>query len=158
MKRLCCSLLLAIVVGAQNPTPEHTRYIDFVNRVEKAPLAQHSDPEFPWAMQWFKDTQDVTLYFCGDEIGRLMKEKGRNDPAFLGVFFGLASGRFELLHPDQAKNGQAVNADAAEATLRAYDAILAAQPKAHLKTLDRWKDLQKQGKLADAVGKGCPLA
>jgi hypothetical protein len=51
-----------------------------------------------------------------------------------------------------------VNADAADATLRAYDAVLLQQPKAHLKTLDRWKDLQGEGKLAEAVGKGCPVA
>jgi hypothetical protein len=150
---LAAALLCGFVAAQNAADPNRARFVQVVNQFEQDPLNRQNIPDFQWALQWFKDTQDITLFFCGDEVSRFLKEK--KDPASLVVLFGMESGRFEFEHPEQAKDAVAVNVASAEAVLKAYDKLLAANPKAHMKTLDHWMELQQQGKLREALAKGC---
>ncbi|MGZ4873004.1 MAG: hypothetical protein ACXVK3_14260, partial [Candidatus Angelobacter sp.] len=61
-------------------------------------------------------------------------------------------------HPDQANNNRAQSVGGMEGVLKAYSAIVNAEPQATAKSLDTLLAKQHEGKLADAVGeivKGC---
>ena len=63
----------------------------------------------------------------------------------------ISSAAFLIEHPDQAENYRAQSIGGMEGVLKAYSAILKAEPQVTAKSLDSLLEKQRQGKLADAV-------
>ena len=70
----------------------------------------------------------------------------------------ISSAAFLIEHPEQADNYRAQSIGGMEGVLKAYAAILKAEPQATAKSLDALLQKQREGKLAEAVSevvKGC---
>lgn len=63
----------------------------------------------------------------------------------------ISNAAFVIEHPEQADNYRAQNVGGMEGVLKAYSAIIQADPHATAKSLDLLLEKQREGKLADAV-------
>lgn len=64
----------------------------------------------------------------------------------------ISSAAFLIEHPDQADNNRAQSIAGMEGVLKAYSAIIKADPQATAKSLSALLEKQGEGTLADAVG------
>ncbi|HYX52016.1 MAG TPA: hypothetical protein VE783_01090 [Candidatus Limnocylindrales bacterium] len=116
--------------------------------MEQAPLDKSLREEREWAVHWLIDIPDIQVTACPVLAG--VRETYRYYPELNGQYsFSMAA--FMIEHPDKSKDRVAVNMAGVEGAIRAYRAILKAQPNATSRGMEELADKQKQGTLEKFV-------
>jgi len=169
---VCLSAFAQTATGRGPSTPEERkRFLAIAHKFEQNPLDKSLWPEEKWALQWVQDIPDITVTPCpplltgpqsaSQSDSRRPQEdlladyKYAHQLAVATVFGNVA---FMIDHPDKALDNTAGFTAGVESALRAYKAILKAEPLAKSRTMDDLLQKQSQGKLVDAVreaGKDC---
>lgn len=132
--------------GRGPSTPEERkRVVDLVARLEQNPLNPALTAEREWAIKWLIDVPDITVSVCPDVMGTVMKTRYKYNSDLFGLHT-LAAAVFIIQHPDQAKDGIAVNVAATRSMLAGYESI-AKDPKNRSKELDDLKAVRDSGGL-----------
>lgn len=168
----CLALLLggaaaqAPAKGAQpQPSPEkkqtspedQQRVVAIAHKLEAAPLDPALVQDREWALRWVLAAPDVHVKICTALLADLRRAKYKYRSE-LGTQQLLASAAFLIEHHEQADDSLAQSTAGVEGVLKAYAAILKANPDAHSKLLDELQEKQGQGKLGEWVretGKDC---
>lgn len=158
-------VVLAVVCGlagtaaAQDPAPakrgpstpaERARFVQVVHKLEANPLDTGLKPDIRWAMEWINVVPDIDVSACMAPLGGFVASDHKYK-AVLFTEYVLAMGAFIIEHPEQAKDGAAVNLGGVQSLLTTYRAILRDHPQATSKELDELAQKQSQGTLADSV-------
>jgi hypothetical protein len=145
--------------GAQNEpkrapstAEERTRFVTLTHKLEQNPLDKNLYEEKKWAKQWLEDIPDVNVTICAPVLFGLdfIKEQNKYTPQ-LSYQATFAEAVFIIEHPDKKSDTTAQFIAGVESALKAYSAIVKAEPGAKSKALDDLLEKQKQGKLADFV-------
>ena len=143
--------------GKQSTPEDRQRLVAIAHKLEAAPLDPALAPEREWALKWTVAAPDVHVRICTNLLSDLRRPKYKYRSEMNEQLL-ISSAVFLIEHPDQAENYRAQSIGGMEGVLKAYSAILKAEPQATAKSLDSLLEKQRQGKLADAVGeivKGC---
>jgi hypothetical protein len=145
--------------GAQKQsTPEdRQRLVAVAHKLEAAPLDQTLGPDRAWAVQWAVAAPDVPVRTCTSLLADLRRPRYKYRSQMMDQLL-ISSAAFLLEHPEQGQSIAAQSVGGMEGVLKAYTAILKADPQATAKPLDDLLQKQKEGKLAETVQemvKGC---
>jgi hypothetical protein len=142
----------------KHSTPEdRQRLVTVAHKLEAAPLDPALAPEREWAVSWVVAAPDIHVRICPSLLGDLRRPRYKYKSE-IGEQLLISSAAFLIEHPDQAENSRAQSVGGMEGVLKAYSAIIKAEPQATAKPLDVLLEKQREGKLADAVWdivKGC---
>ena len=152
---LACSVLLA--APAQQPaqrgpsTPEErARAVKIAHELETDPLAKDAKENREWVIQWIIDIPDITVNVCDEYFGAIPKPpKGHMREIVNQMIISMAA--FMIEHPDKVKDEQAIATAGLLGSLKAYQAILKAEPDARWPYIDKIVQMRDQGKLDDFV-------
>ncbi|HEX2330464.1 MAG TPA: hypothetical protein VHN74_17200 [Candidatus Angelobacter sp.] len=128
---------------------ERKRFLAITHKMEEAPLDDNLRDDRDWALQWLIDIPDIQVTPCPDVLSGL-RPTYRYFPHLNGQYsFSMAA--FMIEHPEKAKDRVAVNVAGVEGALRAYQAILKAQPRATSSGMEELARKQKAGTLVKFV-------
>jgi hypothetical protein len=132
-------------------TPEErAKAVQLAHQLETDPLGKNAKEARSWMLRWLINVPDITVTACTDYFAPL-PDKDKNYSSELVIQMSLSSAAFIIEHPDQAKDDVAVNKAGLEGTLKAYEAILKAKPKAKWPLLDQLIERRNRGTLEDYV-------
>jgi len=143
-------------VQPQKPSEKHStpeerqRLVAIAHKLEAAPLDPALAPERQWAVNFVIAAPDVHVRICPAMLGDLRRPKYKYRSEISEQLL-ISSAAFVIEHPDQADNDRAQSAGGRQGVLKAYSAIIKAEPQATAKSLDTLLEKQREGKLADAV-------
>jgi hypothetical protein len=149
--------------GPVQPAEKHSspedrqRLIAVARKLEAAPLDPALAPDRAWAVQWVVAAPDVHTRICNGLLADLRRPRYRYRSELMNQLL-LSSAAFLIEHPEQATSLAAQNIAGMEGVLKAYTAILKADPQATARSLDSLLQKQKEGKLEETVRemvKGC---
>lgn len=149
---LLCTPALAGARGPSTPA-ERKKAIELTRKLERLPLAQSSNRDRAWLLQFIVEAPDFEVKGCSGPLDVLARKEDGPYARLLYVqsVFGMAA--FLLENPKKTGDWAAVQTAGIESTLRAYESILKADPDARWKELDRLATARKQGKLRALVEK-----
>jgi len=152
-----CSNLFAQSQQKRGPsTPaDRAQAVQIARELAADPLLPGNKSMRAWFTLWLSQVPDITVPFCGEELGLIFGEANRNKN-FGSEIFGqsmLSSASFVIEHPDQAKNAIAVHTAGVEGVLKAYQSILKTHPEARRPFLDDLIAKMQNGELAKYVEK-----
>ncbi|HEY4678402.1 MAG TPA: hypothetical protein VIJ01_14645 [Candidatus Angelobacter sp.] len=124
--------------------------VTVAHKLEAAPLDPALAPERQWAMNFVIVAPDIHVRLCPTLLGDLRRPKYKYRSEISEQLL-ISSAAFLVEHPDQADNYRAQSMGGIEGVLKAYSAIIKAEPQATTKSLDVLLEKQHEGKLADAV-------
>ena len=136
--------------GKQSTPEERQRLVAIAHKLEAAPLDPALAPEREWALKWIIAAPDVHVRICTNLLSDLRRPKYKYRSEMNEQLL-ISSAAFLIEHPDQAGNYRTQSIGGMEGVLKAYSAILKAEPQVTAKSLDSLLEKQRQGKLADAV-------
>ncbi|HEV2913678.1 MAG TPA: hypothetical protein VGX92_10390 [Pyrinomonadaceae bacterium] len=158
---LLVTVMLAFMLGsgvqssrAQKRGPstpeERAKAVQLTRALEADPLARDSKDARRWLVTWLTDVPDITVTICPDYLRPIFNQDKNYAP---DLFFQMtfSSAAFIIEHPDQANDAVAVNLAGVEGTLKAYEAILKAKPKARWPFLDELIERRSKGTLEEYV-------
>jgi len=93
---------------------------------------------------------DVHVRVCPALLGDLRRPKYKYRSEISAQLL-ISNAAFVIEHPEQADDYRAQSVGGMEGVLKAYSAIIKAEPQATAKSLDVLLAKQREGKLADAV-------
>jgi hypothetical protein len=140
----------------EKPAEKHSspedrqRLIAIAHKLEAAPLDTALAPEREWAVGFAVAAPDIHVRICPNLLADLRRPRYKYK-AEIGEQLLISSAAFLIEHPDQADNNRAQSVGGMEGVLKAYSAIVKAEPQAIAKSLDALLEKQREGKLADAV-------
>lgn len=135
----------------KHSTPEdRQRLVAIAHKLEVAPLDPALASERQWAVNWTVAAPDIHVKICSALLGDLRRPKYKYRSEMSEQLL-ISSAAFLIEHSDQAENYRAQSVGGMEGVLKAYSAILKADPQATAKSLDALLEKQREGKLADAV-------
>jgi hypothetical protein len=160
-------LLLPLVAAFAQNEPKHPpstaeerkRFLSITRKLEQNPLDKSLYEDKKWAKKWLEEIPDINVNICAPLLFgvKFVMEQNKYTPQLsYQATFGSAS--YIIEHPDKAGDLPAQFVAGVESALKAYAAIVKADPEAKSKALDDLLEKQKQGKLADFVhdaSKGC---
>jgi hypothetical protein len=147
----------------EKPAEKHSspedrqRLVAIAHKLEALPLDPALAPERQWAVNFVVAAPDVHVRICPALLGDLRRPKYKYRSEITDQLF-ISSAAFLIDHPDQTDNYRAQSVGGMEGVLKAYYAILKADPQSRVKSLDALLEKQREGKLADGVAeivKGC---
>lgn len=152
---LASSVLLA--APGQQPskrgpsTPEErARAVKIAHELESDPLAKDAKENREWVIQWIIDIPDITVNVCDEYFGAVPKQpRGHVREIVNQMIISMAA--FMIEHPDKTKDEQAIATAGLLGSLKAYQAILKADPDARWPYIDKVVQMRDQGKLDDFV-------
>jgi hypothetical protein len=158
IRTLAAALLLLCapaLAGARGPSTaeERKRAVELTRKLEKQPLARSSNQDRGWLLEFIVEAPDFEVKGCSGPLDALAKDDEGPYARILYVqsIFGMASFMFE--NPKKAEDWAAIQTAGIESTLKAYEAILKADPDARWKELDRLVKARGKGKLRALVEK-----
>lgn len=135
----------------KHSTPEdRKRLVAIAHKLEAAPLDPTLAPERQWAVSWVVAVPDIHVKICTNLLSDLRRPKYKYRSEIVDQLL-ISSAAYLIEHPDQADNYRAQNIGGMEGVIKAYSAIIKAEPQATAKSLDALLEKQREGKLADAV-------
>ena len=149
---LFCVPALASARGPSTAA-ERARAVELTRKLERQPLARSSNQDRAWLLQFIVEAPDFEVKGCSGPLDALAKDEEGPYARILYVqsVFGMAAFMFE--NPKKADDWASVQTAGIESTLRAYQAILKADPDARWKELDRLVAAKSGGKLRKLVEK-----
>jgi len=143
-------------VQPQKPSEKHStpedrqRLVAIAHKLEAAPLDPALAPERQWAVNFVIAAPDVHVRICPAMLGDLRRPKYKYRSEISEQLL-ISSAAFFIEHTEQSDNYCAQSVGGMEGVLKAYSAIIKAEPQATAKSLDTLLEKQREGKLADAV-------
>ncbi len=149
---LLCAPTLAGARGPSTPA-ERKKAIELTRKLEKQPLARSSNQDRAWLIEFIVEAPDFEVKSCSGPLDVLVKEEEGPYARILYIqsVFGMAAFLFE--NPKKSDDWAAVQTAGIESTLRAYEAVLKADPDARWKELDRLLAARGKGRLRALVEK-----
>jgi hypothetical protein len=142
--------------AAEKPEEKHStpedrqRLVAIAHKLEAAPLDSALAPEREWAVSWTVAAPDLHVRICPALLADLRRPRYKYRSEMLTQLL-LSSAAFLIEHPEQASDSAAQSAGGMQGVLKAYSAIVKAEPQARAKSLDALLEKQSQGKLAEAI-------
>jgi hypothetical protein len=145
-------------LAANHSTPEdRKRLVTIAHKLEAAPLDPVLESEREWAVSWTVAVPDIHVRTCSALLADLRRPRHKYRSQ-LSAQLLISSAAFLIEYPEQADSIAVQSVGGMEGVLKAYSAIIKAEPQATAKSLDSFLQKQREGKLADAVWeivKGC---
>jgi hypothetical protein len=135
----------------KHSTPEdRQRLVAIAHKLEAAPLDPALVPERGWAVTFVVGAPDLHVRICTSLLSDLRRPRYKYKSE-IGEQLLISSAAYLIEHPDQANNSRTQSVGGMEGVLKAYSAIIKAEPQATAKSLDALLEKQREGRLADAV-------
>jgi hypothetical protein len=133
-------VLLASSVWAQDrrgpSTPaERDTAVKAARLLESDPFHKDAKKIREWLTFWLIAVPDIEIELCTHYLGPLAGSKKNYSTEIFGQMM-FSSAAFIIEHPEQANDRVAVNLAGLEGSLKVYEAILKAKPKAQWEFLD----------------------
>ena len=109
-----------------------------------------------WLTLWLIEVPDIHVALCTEFFPSLLPNSKKNHGGDLAMHFGYAMAAFQIEHPTEANDENALYLAGVEGTLRMYEAILAKEPKAHWPEIDALLAKRASGELATFVRETVP--
>lgn len=162
MTRILAALLLALValpaLADRGPSTkaERKRAVDVTRKLEKNPLVKGGDEDRVWLFQWIVEIPDIQVRTCESPLDQLRDDQSdrHGRELYLQQVFGITT--FLIENPAKKDDWVAQQVAGLESVLRAYRAMKKADPSVRWRSLERYDELRKEGKLADAVRRTMP--
>jgi hypothetical protein len=128
---------------------ERARALDYIQSLERNPLAKDSFDKRIWLTEWIVQVPDIMVKTCCKALESLdsINDTYSNQLRMQAIYSQTA---FILQHP-QATSDAEKQAAGLAGTLRAYQSIQRLDPTAHYPVLDNLLSLEKEGKLVKYV-------
>jgi hypothetical protein len=135
----------------KHSTPEdRQRLVAIAHKLEAAPLDPTLGPDRDWAVKWIFSSPDVPVHLCTSLLSDLRRPRYKYRSQ-LGSQLLISIAAFMIEHPEKSSDNLAKSVGGMEGVLKAYSAILKADPQATAQSLHELLQMQKEGKLAEAV-------
>jgi hypothetical protein len=140
----------------QKPEEKHStaedrqRLVAIAHKLEAAPLDSAMGPDREWAAQWVLSAPDVHVRTCPTLLAELRRPRYKYRSELSSQLM-ISSAAFIIEHPEQGDSVAVQNAGGMAGVLKAYSAILKADPEAAQRSLDEYLRKQAEGKLAETV-------
>lgn len=132
-------------------TPEErAQAVRLTHSLETDPLGNEAKDARRWLLAWLSEVPDIDVTICSDYLKPVF-DKDKNYASEIFFQMTISSAAFIIEHPEQAKDDVAVNKAGLEGSLRAYEAILKAKPKAKWPFLDDLIQRRDKGTLEEYV-------
>jgi hypothetical protein len=147
-------LLIAAVAVAQEASrgpstrTERDRAVKIAHALEADPLAPSLRDDRDWLLNWIDAVPDITITICVDPASGNTGYR-YNRELMVQKTFSMAA--FIIEHSAQKNDDLAVEAAGVEGAIKAYQAILKKNPRAHSGYWDRLLRKQEEGTLRDYV-------
>jgi len=130
---------------------ERARALDYIQSLERNPLAKDSLDKRLWLTEWIVQVPDIMVNACCKALESLdrVNDTYSNQLRIQAIYSQAA---FIMQHPGVKSEAQKQAAGLA-GTLRAYQAIRRFDPSAKYPVLDNLLALQKEGKLVQYVAR-----
>jgi hypothetical protein len=120
----------------RHSTPEERqRLVAVAHKLEASPLDQSLGPDRAWAVQWIVSATDVPARTCTALLADLRRPRYKYRSTITDQLL-ISSAAFLIEHPEQGQGIAAQSVGGMEGALKAYTAILKAEPQATAKPLD----------------------
>ena len=144
-----CLLGFIAFLASATSTPaaetNEAKFIRLTEQLERDPLGDADKSVRTWLMDWVAESKEITVVVC-DILGPIPTEKvPYGAELFTQSLFGNAA--FQIAHPEQMQNKVAAQLAGVRSLLRAYAAILAKDPDAHIPYFDRLLTEDRGGSL-----------
>lgn len=153
-KFACLLLVLAqlspLRAGKPSTPEERAKAVSIARALETEPLGKQAKEQRRWIVTWLIEVSDISVKACNNLLGPAGEGKKSYDSELFGQTLASAAA-FVITNPDKAKDDIAVYGAALEGALKAYEAILKAEPKAKRPFLDDLLVKREQGQLAGYV-------
>jgi hypothetical protein len=147
-------LIVAASAFAQNRGPstpeERSQAVRLAHSLETDPIGPDAKAARQTLTVFLVEAPDIRVPLCGEFVRPLLGAK-KNYAAELLTQMLYSSGAFVIEHPEKATDDEALYLGGLEGTLRAYESILKAKPKAHWPFLDQLLERRDKGELASYV-------
>jgi hypothetical protein len=145
---LLCSALVSAPMFAAEPAAEKDadKAVRFTLALEKQPLADEAPEMRRWLLEWVVETPDYTVLVC-DILGPIPNEDVPYGSE-LGVQQLFGNVTYQIRNPGD-KDETRFQVAGVESVLKAYQAILAEDPKAHIGYFDGLLVEQRKGRLRE---------
>ncbi len=150
-------LALALVAArAQNQTPkastpeERAKAVEIARALESDPLGESAKEQRRWITVWLIEVPDISVKMCSNLLGPLIDTKKNYSTEIISQMLA-SEAAFVIQNPDKVKDDIAVYTAGVEGSLRAYEAILKAKPKAKWPYLDDLIQKREKGELENHV-------
>ncbi len=138
-----CNVVFSQAKRGPSTPEERDRAVRVAEALEANPLApDKTDRE--WLIRWLIEVPDITISVCP---GTLTWEKKYKFAGDLMAVQMASSAAFIIKNPDKAKDSLAVSLTGFESSLRAYEKLVAADPKARSKQMDEMLAKRADGTL-----------
>ncbi len=144
---ICSALFSAPLLAAEPPAEKEVdKAVRFTLALEKQPLADKAPEMRRWLLEWVIETPDYTVTIC-DILGPI---PGEDVPygSELGVQQLFGNVTYQIRNPGD-KDEMRMQVAGVESVLKAYQAILAEDPKAHIGYFDGLLVEQRKGRLKE---------
>lgn len=131
--------------GASTPE-ERAQAVKVARLLETDPFHKEAKKMRQWFTIWLIEIPDISVELCGSYLGPVgSSDKNYSSEIFSQMAF--ASAAFKIEHPDQANDRIAANLAGVEGSLKIYESILTAKPKAKSEFLDGLVEQRNKGEL-----------
>ncbi len=148
------------LAGAREPSTlaERRKAVETTRQLERFPLAPGANGSRMWLLKWIVEIPDINVRGCSGPLDALAQDGGgRHGKAlYAQAMFGMTV--FMIENPLRKDDWLAVQLAGVESTLRAYQALLEAEPTARWEELDSLLEIRRQGRLQELLEKvmeGC---
>jgi len=146
--------LIATQAQAQSRKPstpeDRAKAVEIARSLEIDPLSKEAKEQRKWMVLWLTDVPDINVKLCGNLLGPLLNAN-KNYSAEIVTQMVPSGAAFIISNPDKAKDDVAVYMAAVEGSLRTYESILKATPKAKWPFLDDLIEKRNRGELGEHV-------
>lgn len=133
---------------APSTPEERKRFVAIVHKFEQSPLdkSESLKSDFEWAGNWLQDIPDINVSVCPTPLGNLTQEEYQYR-ARLADLYVLAMGAYLVDHPQKAADTISQYIAGVQSAIRAYKAILKANPQAKSRSMDELVAKDAEGEL-----------
>lgn len=150
---LALALLFPAIAMARGPsTPaERRKAVETTRKLERSPLGPAANTSRMWLLKWIVEIPDINVRGCSGPLDALTQDRnGRHGKAlYAQAMFGMTA--FMIENPQRKDDWLAVQMAGVESTLRAYQALLEAEPGSRWQELDTLLEARRQGKLEELI-------
>ena len=140
----CLMLTSAPALPAQNTEKDVDKAVRYTEALEANPMSRDAKRMRQWLVEWVAATPDFEVTVC-DILGPIPSTKLKYGPELLlQQMFGNVT--FQIKNPNKT-DSVSVQTAGVVSLLKAYSAILAKDPDAHIPYFDKLLDKQRAGEL-----------
>ena len=148
-------IFLCSAQSAWAQTPEQRKQaVEMITFLETSPLAKEAKDIRIKLFTFIAEAPDITVKLCPNVLGEAKRRKGDYDSELVSFQLMFSQAKFLIENPDKAQDDAAVYLAAVEGTLKTWEAIKTAKPKAKFPLMDELLQKRQEGTLAEHVKAG----